>query len=425
MTHAAAPPAAPEKDGAHQKAAHPVVYLILYLPFGIASGYATVTLAWLLSHAGASVAAIAVLGGMAIIPNTWKVVWSPLVDTTLSAKAWFVIGVVGSAASLAGIALLPLRTDLLPLFGWLVLASSVAGTLTAIAVDRLMAFDVPDHLKGQAGGWSQAGNLGGVGLGGGAGLWLAQHTGHPWIAGAVLAAVSLACVWPLFRLNEPGRLADGRSYFATLVETGRDVLVLVRTRIGLLACFIMLLPIGSGGLQPLWAAIAKDWGAGAGHVELAAGLLSGVVSIPGCIAGGWLADRIDKKRAYSLFGIGLSAVAVAMAFGPRTPMAFMIFATTYNCAVGFCYGAYSAVTLEAIGKGAAATKFNLISSLSNVPVLIVTLLDGWAETRFGATGMLYTEAAMGIGGVAIYAVVALATRGMSWGVLFRRGSAAG
>jgi MFS family permease len=413
-----------ETAAGHGRAVHPVVYLILYLPFGIASGYVTVTLAWLLSHAGASVAAIAVLGGMSILPNTWKVVWSPLVDTTLSAKTWFMIGVAGSAASLAGIAILPLRTDLLPLFGWLVLASSFAGTLTAIAIDRLMAFDVPDNLKGQAGGWSQAGNLGGVGLGGGAGLWLAQNTGHPWIAGAVLAAVSLACVWPLFRLTEPGRLAGGRGYVATLIETGRDVLVLIRTRIGLLACFLMLLPIGSGGLQPLWAAIAKDWGAGAGTVELAAGVLSGAVSIPGCIAGGWLADRIDKKRAYSLFGIALSTVAVAMALGPRTPMAFLVFATLYNFALGFCYGAYSAVTLEAIGKGAAATKFNLISSLSNVPILIVTLVDGWAESRFGATGMLYVEAALGVGGVAIYTVVAVATRGLSWGVLFRRGSAA-
>ena len=400
---------------------HPALYLVLYLPFGIASGYVTVTLAWLLSHAGASVAAIAALAGMAIIPNTWKVIWSPLVDTTLTAKAWFMIGLVGSAASLAGIALLPLRVDLLPLFGWLVLASSFAGTLTAIAVDRLMAFDVPDALKGQAGGWSQAGNLGGVGLGGGAGLWLAQHTGHPWIAGALLAAASLACAWPLFRLIEPGRLADGRSYIATLVETGRDVLVLIRTRIGLLACFIMLLPIGSGGLQSLWAAIAKDWGAGADEVALVGGLLSGLVSIPGCILGGYIADRIDRKKAYAIFGIALSAVALAMAFGPRTPAAFLVFACFYNLTVGFCYGAYSAVTLEAIGRGAAATKFNLISSLSNMPILVVTLVDGWAETKYGATGMLLTEAALGAVGVAIYGAVALATRGMSWGVLFGRG----
>jgi PAT family beta-lactamase induction signal transducer AmpG len=403
---------------------HPIVYLMLYVPFGVAFGYVTVTLAWLLGHAGATVAALAVLTSMGLLANTWKVAWAPLIDTTLSAKAWFMLGLIATAASLAGIAFLPLRVSLLPVFGWLVLASSIAATVTAISVDRLMAFDVPDHLKGQAGGWSQAGNLGGAGLGGGAGLWLAQHSGHPWIAGAVLAVVCLICAWPLVRIAEPGRLKDGRSYVATLVETGRDVLTLVRTRIGLLACFLMLLPIGSGGLQQLWAAIAKDWNAGPGYVELAAGLLSGVVSIPGCIAGGWLADRIDRKLAYSLFGVTLSAVAVVMAFGPRTPMAFLIFACLYNFVVGFCYGAYSAVTLEAIGKGAAGTKFNLISSLSNAPILIVTLVDGWAETKFGATGMLYTEAALGIGGVAIYSAVALATRGMSWGVLFRRGSAA-
>jgi PAT family beta-lactamase induction signal transducer AmpG len=410
---------------AHDKAApHPVVYLVLYVPFGIAFGYVTVTLAWLLSHAGASVAAIAALAGMGLVANTWKVLWAPLVDTTLTAKAWYMIGLVATAASLAFIAFLPLRVDLLPVFGWLVLASAVAATLTAIAIDRLMAFDVPDALKGQAGGWSQAGNLGGVGLGGGAGLWLAQHTGQPWIAGAVLAAMSLACAGPLLRLSEPGRVADGKSYIATLVETGRDVLSLVRTRIGLLACFIMLLPIGSGGLQQLWAAIAKDWGAGADEVALVGGLLSGLVSIPGCIIGGYFADRIDRKLAYSLYGVALSGVALGMAFAPRTQAAFLVFACLYNFVVGFCYGAYSAVTLEAIGKGAAATKFNLISSLSNVPILVVTLVDGWAETRFGATGMLLTEAAMGVAGVAIYGVVAVATRGMSWGVMFRRGSPA-
>ncbi|MDB5464490.1 MAG: AmpG permease [Phenylobacterium sp.] len=412
------------ETAAHRSSPHPALYLVLYLPFGIASGYVTVTLAWLLSHAGASVVAIAGLAGMALLPNTWKVLWAPLVDTTLSAKAWFMIAVTGTAASLAGIAFLPLRTDLLPLFGWLVLASNVMATVTGMAVQRFMAIDTPDHEKGRAGGWSQAGNLGGVGLGGGAGLWLAQHSGHPWISGAVLAAACMISALPLLWLAEPGRVAAGRSYLGTLIETGRDVLTLVRTRIGLLACFIMLLPIGSGGLQQLWAAIAKDWGAGADEVALVGGLLSGLVSIPGCIAGGYLADRMDRKRAYSLFGVALSAVAVAMAFGPRTPMAFLVFACLYNFVVGFCYGAYSAVTLEAIGHGAAATKFNLISSISNVPILVVTLVDGWAETKFGATGMLLTEAGIGVAGVAVYGLVAVATRGMSRGALFRNSAAA-
>jgi PAT family beta-lactamase induction signal transducer AmpG len=401
---------------------HPALYMVLYLPFGVSAGYVTVTLSWLLSHAGASVTGIAALVGVSILPNTWKVLWAPLIDTTLSAKSWFMIGVTGLAAGLAGIALLPLRTEFLAVFSWLVLAGSFLGTLTSMAVARFMAIDTPDQEKGQAGGWSQAGNLGGVGLGGGAGLWLAQHTGHPWISGAVLAAVCMVSALPLVWIKEARRVAGGRTYLATLAETGRDVLTLVRTRIGLLACFIMLLPIGSGGLQQLWAAIAKDWGAGADEVALVGGLLSGLVSIPGCIAGGYLADRMDRKRAYGLFGIALALVAVGMALAPRTPIAFLGFACLYNFIVGFCYGAYSAVTLEAIGKGAAATKFNLISSISNVPILLVTLVDGWAETRFGATGMLWTEAGMGVAAVAFYGMVAIATRGMSWGALFPRGA---
>jgi MFS family permease len=408
-------------DTAEHRPAHPVVFLVLYLPYGISAGYVTVTLGWLLSHAGASVAQIAALAGMSVLPNTWKVAWAPVIDTTLSAKTWYLIGLVGTASSLLGIAILPLQVSLLWAFGALVLAGSVAASVTSIAVNRLMAFDTPDRLKGQAGGWSQAGNLGGAGLGGGAGLWLAQHSGHPWLAGAMLAVVTVASAWPLLIMREPGREGRGQSYWVTLAETGRDVLLLIKTRIGLLACFIMLLPIGSGGLAQLWGAIAKDWSAGPDEVALVGGVLSGALSIAGCIAGGYIADKIDRKQAYSLFGLGLAAVAVAMALAPRTPLSFLAASSAYNVVVGFCYGAYSAVTLEAIGKGAAGTKFNLISSISNVPVLLVTLVDGWAETRFGATGMLYVEAAMGVAGVAIYGVVAVATRGLSWGTLFRRG----
>ena len=35
---------------------------------------------------------------------------------------------------------------------------------------------------------------------------------------------------------------------------------------------------------------------------------------------------------------------------------------------GAGYAAYSAVVLEVIGRGAAATKFNLMASVANVPV---------------------------------------------------------
>src|ERR1700761_6158842 len=97
-----------DPEPAARRGAHPIVYLVLYLPFGITTGYVTVTLAWLLSHAGASVEAIATLAGMGLLANTWKVLWSPLIDTMLTAKAWWTIGLIVTVASMIGLAALPL-----------------------------------------------------------------------------------------------------------------------------------------------------------------------------------------------------------------------------------------------------------------------------------------------------------------------------
>ena len=50
---------------------------------------------------------------------------------------------------------------------------------------------VPDEEKGRAAGWYNAGNLGGVGVGGWAGLKLASALPHGWQVGAVMGAVML------------------------------------------------------------------------------------------------------------------------------------------------------------------------------------------------------------------------------------------
>jgi MFS family permease len=74
-----------------------------------------------------------------------------------------------------------------------VLISNVASTFLAMATESLMVYNAPPDLHGRAGGWFQAGNLGGNGLGGGAGLWLAQTLPEPWMAGAVIAVACALC----------------------------------------------------------------------------------------------------------------------------------------------------------------------------------------------------------------------------------------
>jgi len=74
----------------------------------------------------------------------------------------------------------------------------------------------------------------------------------------------------------------------------------------------------------------------------------------------------------------------------------------YAFVLGLSYAAFGAVTLEAIGTGAATTKYNVIACLSNVAMGYRTLVDGMAQTRRGSGGMLWVEAACGDLAVTLY-----------------------
>lgn len=394
--------------------AHPIVFFVLYMPFGASAGYGSVALAYLLHQRGVSVAAIAAFVAMNILPNTWKVLWSPLVDTTLSARTWYMLGIGVTAAVFLVAGFAPLGPRSMPLLDGLSFALGLSSTLMSIAADRFMAYDTPESEKGRAGGWAQAGNLGGSGLGGGLALWIAVHTGQPWAAGVLLAALSLACAVIAFRVNDPPRMDRGRPLLSVVKDTGQDVVALALRRAGLLAILVCLLPLGSGGAGGLWSAVAGDWGAGADEVALVGGVLGGLVSIVGAIVGGYVCDRMDRKASYVLFGLASAASAVAMALGPRTPMAFMIFASVYGMILGACYAAFSGLTLEAIGQGAAGTKYNLLASVSNVPIMMMPLVDAWAQKRWGSGGMLHVEALCAVAAAGLYTGVVYATRGWRW-----------
>jgi predicted MFS family arabinose efflux permease len=175
-----------------------------------------------------------------------------------------------------------------------------------------------------------------------------------------------------------------------------------------LALIIMLLPIGSGGVP--WSAISAEWGAGANMVAYVNGLAGGVASIVGALIAGFVCDRMNLKRAYSMFGILVGLVAVAMIFAPRTPTVFAAGVLGYNAMVGMAYTGYAAIVLEAIGKKSAATNWNLMAALSNAPVAAMGMFDGWMHDRFGTDWMLFGELALPAGAIVLFGLFVLATR---------------
>jgi MFS transporter, PAT family, beta-lactamase induction signal transducer AmpG len=385
---------------------HTSVFLPLIFPFGVSTGYVTVTLAYILAQRGMPVAAVGAVIALSTLPQTWKVLWAPLVDTTLSPKRWYLIGALAVGLTILAMSLIQSPASAMPLLSGLVMVSSIASTLCSMSTETFMA-NLGGRQQGRASGWSQAGNFAGTGVGGGLALYLAQHVHAQWVSGAVTAAVCLACALPLLLIDEPER--HGRPTLReTFGEVIRDVWSVASKRSGILVIFLMLLPIGSGMM--LWNSTAPEWKVSAELVALTGGVINGVISGLAALAGGYVCDLMDRRLAYCLFGALVAPVLVLTVFLPRTPEVWVIASLTYQALVAACYSAYSAVTLEVIGGGAAATKFNLMASAGNVPITIMPLVDGTLHDRYGTAAMFYGEAALSVAAALLFGLVVLVWR---------------
>lgn len=396
-------------DSEPARSVPPWVFTLLIAPFGMQSGFLGVALAYQLGEARVSTEAIAALIALSYLPQTWKVFWAPVVDLTWTRRGWYFAALLTTVAGIVAMGWYGADGRAMGALTVAVLAASFASTVIGMSLESLLAHGTPDGQKGRAAGWFQAGNLGGGGLGGGLALWLIQDRGLSVTASALsLAALCLLCGTPLLRMAEPvpdsaQAKLDLRAHLRAL---GSDLWSLVRSRGGALGMFICFLPMCTGAAANLWSPLAAEWHATANTVAFVNGAMGGVVSALGCMAGGFLCDRIDRKAAYCLFGLLMAAVAVLMALAPRTEFVFIVATSIYAFVTGLTYAGYTGVVLEAIGRGAAATKFSLLASLSNMPIAFMTFVNGWTHERWGSSAMLYGEAAAGVAAVALFWAVA-------------------
>lgn len=380
----------------------------LFAPFGISSGYVSVTLAFLLGRAGLSALQITTIVAATIWVQTWKVLWAPIIDTVGNPKLWYGLGAAGTGATILAMSFLPATVHDVPAITALAILSSVASTLVSMSSEIFLAQCVPAPMQGRASGWAQAGNMGGGGVGGGLGLILAEHVAQPWVSGAVLAAICFACWGCVLLMPAALRTRSAPSYRDELKGVARDVWEVARSRVGYLALILMVLPIASGAAP--WSAIAGEWRAGADLVAWVNGVAGGLASAAGAMVGGYLCDRMSPGRAYCAFGLAVGAVAVVMAWSTRSPTAFAVFTLGYAAMVGCGFAAYSAIVLQAIGQRSAATNFNLMSALSNVPIAAMTSFDGWMHDRFGTGAMLYGEFALPAAAIVAFVLFSAATK---------------
>jgi MFS family permease len=412
----AAPGSGLEEQPAVPAIRYPSIFAPLFAPFGISSGYVTVTLAFLLRQAGLPVALVAAVTALSVLPQTYKMLWAPFIDTIGNPKLWYGLGTAICGVCILAMSVLPMSRAEVPIFSALIVISSIASSFVSMSSEIFMANYVTEAMRGRASGWSQVGNLGGSGIGGGLGLLIAEHVAAPWVSGAVLAAICFACwagvlMLPGHRRAPVAGRAPGfsfRHYVRDLWQVLIDVWRVIKSRLGYLALIIMVLPLASGGLP--FSAISSEWQAGADLVATVNGVAGGVAAAAGALIGGYVYDRMDNKLAYCMFGILVGIVAVGMAYAPRTPLMFTVFVLAYQFMIGGGYAGYVAIILEAIGNKSAATNFNVMAALSNVPVWGMAVFDGWVHDAYGTVPMFWGELALPAATIAVFSLLVLATR---------------
>jgi MFS family permease len=374
-------------------------FFFLVLPAGISNGFASITLPFVLTQHGFSVGAAASVVAVGLSANLWRFLWGPVADLTLTARRWYLVGLITAAVTLVLLSLMPLRTGALPLLTIVAFISQVAATLIMLPVGGLMAHTVAEEEKGRAAGWFQAGNLGGTGIGGGAGVWLAAHFSIH-VSGLALALAMIVSGVAIYFVSDVRPITAER-ISDRMRLLGRDIISMFHWGIPLFTVLLVASPVGSGAMNNLWSSVAPDWRAGPDTVALVTGVLNGVVSAIGCVVGGWAADRLGRWWTYFGSGALIALITIVMALAPKTPFAFDTGVLAYALLGGVAYAAFSAVVLFAIGRGAASTKYATLSSLGNIPVIYMTAINGWAHDRFGTAGMLYTESLLGLIAIAL------------------------
>lgn len=378
---------------------HPATFFALYFPAGISSGYVTVTLPFILSRAGFPVSVTGAIVALGVSANIWCVVASPVVDLSLTLKRWYMIGLLGSVISLVVLSLATLDPTRAAVIGAGALLSQLCAVFGMLPVPAMIAHHVAPDAKGRAAGWYQGGNLAGTGIGGGAGVWLVSRTT------VTNTALALACAMlcGLIALRfVPDAIPDAIAARADSIASrwravGRDFVEMIRQVDARFVAVLVASPIGIGAVSNLWSAVAADWSASANRVALTTGVGYGIASMIGCVAGGLVADRLGRWYAYFGAGTIMASVMVLLYVAPRSPDMFVVGVITYGFTQGLGNAAFSALILFTIGRGAATTKYGILSSLGNLPFAYMTAIDGRAHDRWGASGLLLTDAALGAG----------------------------
>jgi MFS family permease len=382
----------------------PWLFVLSGTTYGVVGSFTGSVMPFAAARAGKQLDSIGWYNGLLFVPTFLLFLYAPIVDIGPRRKHWLVIVSVLGAGCLMMTFQVRLPEQLPAYLGFGFAAQLISG-LVGSCSGGLMAASLPDQLRGRAAGWYNVGNLSGGGLFAAVAIAMLGHDVDPRILGVLVAVMMVVPALGMLWVDERPRpyIAPREIFRQTLREIG----AVVFSRSGLTGIALSLSPVGTVSLVNYFSGMSGTYGVDADTVALLTGIASVGLQAVGAFIGGYVCDRFNRRVLY-LMGGTLSAVcAIAMALSPPTPATYVIGVMTYSLIAGFCFAAFTAYVLETIGRSdrTAATKYSLFTATANGAITYVGFVDTRFSDHYGVTGVMLSDAALNLLGVAILGLV--------------------
>lgn len=398
-------------------------FFALYITEGIPLGFAATAVATQLRRMGVGPAEIGGFVASFYLPWAFKWAAGPIVDVFRSVRfghrrGWILFTQMMMVATI----LLTMGVKLpeqLGLFTAILLVHNSFAAVQDVAIDSLAVGSLHEDERGIANGLMFAGASLGQAIGGAGVLFVYDWVGFQGsvvLVSLAIMTVTATIVLPMkeamadhFASAAGGLRAAGAEMRRFAVESFRSF---VGTRGAFSGLLFSLLPAGATALGlALQSNLAVEVGMKDDEVALLQ-TWSLVLSGTCMVLGGWLSDKLGRRRTLALYIVGMSLPVLYLMFVlkqhgydmPREPgsapipeliRALWISSLGYAVFQGLMYGTRSAIMMDVTNPAVAATQFTAYMAMANLAIAIAATWQGIAVEAWGYPITLIVDACVG------------------------------
>lgn len=378
-----------------------LLFTSLYLSEGGPIGFLWWALPTVLRSNGLPIGKITTLTAILTIPWALKFLWAPLVDVLrhrFPLKRWIIVSQMIMGVSLFPLLILDMQ-DQFSIIGFFLILHSFAAATQDVSIDALCIQVTTKKERGSLNGWMQAGMLTGRAILGGGALILMRSLGLPGVVLLLIGVVWFSMFLIFFTENlKPVLDPQSPTGFPAFRNTLRMAIGRRSTWYGL--AFAAVAGAGYEAVGAVAGPFLIDRGLVSEEVGWFFLLPAVLATIGGSIVGGYVADRMQRTRAVSVFLLIMAGVVYAIAgvnaANPGSASWYLITFSLLYFSIGLFVSSSYALFMDITNPSLGATQFSAYMGATN-------LCESWSSFTVGRIigGWGYTVAFLVMGTVSL------------------------